>query len=101
MAVLAPIFFNISIIIVLAVVFRHTRYLGRFLFYQAHWPGALILLIAGLFPALAGFMLGTNRFAVLLGHFFYTNMEDEKDMGITLACWLTLIAIAYLLSGAV
>lgn len=101
MAFLAPIFFNISIIIVLAVVFRRTRFLGRFLFYQTHWSGALILLIAGLLPALAGFAMGTSRFAILLGHFFYTNMENEKELGITLACWLTLLAIAYLLSGAV
>jgi hypothetical protein len=101
MAALAPLVFNISIIIVLAIVFRRSRLLGRFLFYQAHWSGFLVLLVAGLLPAIAGFMMGTSKFATLLGHFFYTNMEHEKDLSKTIACWLGLLAIAYLLSGAV
>ncbi|MDD4911532.1 MAG: hypothetical protein PHP57_04505 [Sideroxydans sp.] len=101
MAVLAPIAFNISIIIVLAMVFRRTRFLGRFLFYQAHWSAFLVVFVAGLLPAIAGFMMGTSKFATLLGHFFYTNMEHERDLSKTIACWLGLLAIAYLLSGAV
>lgn len=101
MAVLAPVAFNISIIIVLATVFRRSRFLGRFLFYQSHWSGFLVLLVAGLLPAIAGFMMGTSKFATLLGHFFYTNMEYEKDISKTIACWVALFAITYLLSGAV
>lgn len=99
MAVLAPIVFNISIIFVLATVFRRSRFFGRFLFYQAHWSGSLVLLIAGLLPAIAGFMMGTRLFSTLLGHFFYTNMEHEQDMRKTVVCWIALFAIAYLLSG--
>jgi len=101
MAVLAPVVFNISIIIVLAMVFRRSRFLGRFLFYQAHWSGFVVVLVAGFLPAIAGFMMGTSKFATLLGHFFYTNMEHEKDMSKTIACWLGLFVIAYLLSGVV
>lgn len=101
MAILAPIAFNISIIIVLSIFFRHSRFLGRFLFYQAHWSGILVLLVAGLLPAAVGFMMGTSKFATLLGHFFYTNMEREKDMSKTIAAWIGLFVIAYLLSGAV
>ena len=100
-AVLAPIFFNISIIIVLAMFFRRSRFIGRFLFYQAHWSGFLVFLVAGLLPAVAGFMMGSTKFATLLGHFFYTNMEHERDMSKTIAVWLGLFFIAYLLSGAV
>lgn len=99
MAVLAPIAFNISIIIVLATIFRRSRFLGRFLFYQSHWSGFVVLLVAILLPALAGFMMGTSKFVTLLGHFFCTNMENEKDMSKTIACWVTLVAITYLLSG--
>ncbi|HYR05706.1 MAG TPA: hypothetical protein VEP71_03405, partial [Gallionella sp.] len=62
MAVLAPIAFNVSIIIILAIVFRRSRFLGRFLFYQAHWSGFMVLLVAGLLPAVAGFMMGIGRF---------------------------------------
>jgi hypothetical protein len=101
MAVLAPIIFNISIIIVLAIALRRSRSIGRFLFYQAHWSGFLVVLVAGFLPAIAGFMMGTSKFATLLGHFFYTNMEHEKDMRKTIASWLSLFIIAYLLSGAV
>lgn len=100
-AVLAPIAFNISILIILAAFFRRSRLLGKFLFYQAHWPGLLIFLVAGLLPALAGFLMGSRKFITLFGHFFYTNMEHEKDISKTFACWLGLIGIAYVLSGAV
>ena len=101
MAALAPIAFNISIIIVLAVFFRCSRSLGRVLFYQANWSDFLIFLVAGLLPAIAGFMMGTTKFATLLGHFFYTNMEHEKDLSKTIVVWFGLFAIAYLLSCAV
>lgn len=99
MAVLAPIFFNLSILIVLAVFLRRSLRLGAYLFYHPHWPGALIFLIAVALPALAGFTMGVKRFATLLGHFFYTNMEHEKDVKITLASWVGFLLIAYLLSG--
>lgn len=99
MAVLAPIVFNISIIFVLVLVFRRSRILGRLMFYQAHWSGFFVVLVAGLLPAIAGFMMGTSKFSTLLGHFFYTNMEHEKDIRKTIACWVCLFVAAYALSG--
>ncbi len=98
MALLAPIVFNISIVIVIALVFRRTVFLGRFLFYQTYWSGFFVVLVAGLLPTVVGFMMGTNKFTTLLGHFFYTNMDDEKDIRKTISCWLCLFCIAYLLS---
>jgi hypothetical protein len=101
MAVLAPIFFNLSVLIVIALFFRRSRYLGKFLFYQPHWHWSLIFLVAIVIPALAGFAMGAPRSATLLGHLFYTNMDHEKDITKTFAAWAALFLVAYLLSGAV
>lgn len=98
MAVLAPIVFNFSIIIVIAMFFRRSRYLGRYLVYPADISGSLVFLAVCVFPAIAGFLMGSRRFATLLGHFFYTNMDHEKDTAKTIAVWAGLILLAYLLA---
>lgn len=100
-AIFAPIIFNVSIIIVLTMGFHRTGSPGRFFIHQNFWSGFWVMLVAGILPAIAGFMLGSDKFATLLGHFFYTNLDHEKDIRTTLVCWLGIFAIAYLLSGAV
>jgi hypothetical protein len=99
-AVLAPVAFNISVIIVLAVFFRRSRFIGRFLYNDIPLLGSFLLLALVILPALAGLFMGTARFITLLGHFFYTNMESEKDARITVAAWACLFLVAYLLSRA-
>jgi hypothetical protein len=99
MAVLAPVVFNVSIVIALSTFFRRSRALNN-LFLQSGTASSLWLL--GFFligvPALAGFMLGVNRCAVWLGHLFFTNMEHEKDPYKTALAWVCLFALFYLLS---
>jgi hypothetical protein len=98
MAIVAPIVFNISIVIVIAMFFRRSRYLARYLLYPTEISGGLVFLAACVLPAIAGFLMGASRFATLLGHFFYTNMDHEKDIAKTTAAWAGLILLAYLLS---
>ena len=100
MAALAPIFFNFSILIIVATLFRRSRLLGDLLALQPHWSGRLVLLVFVGLPAMAGFAMGASRCARLLGHFFYTNMDSEKDVTKTIAAWGGLLLIAYLLSRA-
>lgn len=97
-AVLAPVVFNISVIIVLAVFFRRSRFIGRVLYNDVQLLGGTLLLALVILPALIGLFMGTGRFVTLLGHFFYTNMEHEKDARITVAAWVCLFLVAYLLS---
>jgi hypothetical protein len=97
-AVLAPVVFNISVIIVLAVFFRRSRFIGRVLYNDIPLLGNFLLLALAILPALIGLFIGTARFITLLGHFFYTNMEHEKDAVITVAAWACLFLVAYLLS---
>ncbi len=107
MAVLAPIVFSISMLIVLSplifFLMRSVRNNLGDLYYLhlPHWSVVLIVLVAGLLPAIAGFILGTSKLAKLLGHFFYTNMWYERDIRKTIACWLGLFAIAFFLLGMV
>jgi len=99
-AILAPIAFNFSIIIVLSMffgsggarIFNRTR-----LIYQI--PVDFILLIVILLPALAGFMMGMSKFTTFFGHFFYTNIRHERDIRKTIAAWICLFLIAYCISG--
>jgi hypothetical protein len=93
-ALLAPVFFNLSIFIFIGLISRRSRLMGKLLIYEGHLLIALLLLL----PAIAGFMMGTSKFATLLGHFFGTNMEHERDLRITAALWIGLGLIAYLLS---
>lgn len=98
-AVLAPVVFNISVIIVLAVFFRRSRFIGRVLYNDIPLLGNFLLLLAlVIFPALIGLFIGTARFITLLGHFFYTNMEHERDVLITVTAWACLFLVAFLLS---
>lgn len=101
-AIMAPIAFNFSILIVLSLMFSGTRkYILYFknpvrLLYGV--PGNYLLLVSILLPALVGFMLGMNRFTTLYGHFFYTNSESERSVSMTVLVWAILLLTAYILS---
>ncbi len=98
MAFLGPIVFNISVLVAIAVLFNHTWYARKYLFYPMHWKLAPVLVVGVVFPAIAGFMLGVQRFESLLGHLFFTHDEGERDLAKTFGIWGALLAIAYLLS---
>jgi hypothetical protein len=97
-AVIAPIAFNLSIIILLAVFFRRSRFIGRILYNQLHAPFSILLIVLVAIPALIGLVIGMSRFITLLGHFFYTNLEHEKNLGITLFVWFCLLLTTYCVS---
>lgn len=94
-AFIAPIFFNLSMLIVIAVLFRRRHFWD---FWFSHWPTATVLLMTLVLPVAAGFIAGTGRFTTLLGHLFYTHQEHEQDLLKTLAAWAALIGLAWLLS---
>jgi hypothetical protein len=98
MAFLAPILFNVAIVTVIAMFFRHSRLLGRVLYSGLHVPGLMVWITTVLLPVIAGFMMGSARFATLFGHFFYTHSEIEKDLLKILAAWLGLFALAWFIS---
>jgi hypothetical protein len=95
---LAPLAFNLSLFIVLMMFSRHSRGFAKLFLYQTYWHGILLFVSLVLLPALAGFLIGTNKIITLLGHFFYTNMEHERDMSKTILAWLALFAVTSLLS---
>ena len=95
-AVLAPLFFNVSVLIVMLVIFRHSHNLPRLLLSGADIPAGLFVLI--LAPTLTGFLAGTDRMVKLLGHCFYTHMESEQNIVATLFIWLVLLGSAYAVS---
>ena len=98
---LAPIMFNLAILIVMAVFFRHSRFMGRILYSELYLPGLLVWVTTILLPVIAGFLMGSNRFITLFGHFFYTHSEAEKDSFKTLVAWLGLFLIAYFVSDLI
>ncbi|PPD51885.1 MAG: hypothetical protein CTY12_07305 [Methylotenera sp.] len=99
-AIIAPIAFNVSIFIFLVLLLGSSgsRILIRSqVIYKT--PISLIFILSVLLPALLGFMMGLSRFTTLFGHFFYTNMGDEKDIFKTIAAWICLFLIAYIITG--
>ncbi len=95
-ALLAPIFFNLSMLIIIAVLFLHHRRFSDFWF--SYWPPGTLLRVTLMLPVAAGFLSGTRRFTTLLGHLFYTHQEHEQDLLKTLAAWAAFIGLAWLLS---
>ncbi len=98
MAFLGPIVFNISVLVAIAVLFNHTWYARKYLFYPMHWKLAPVLAVGVALPSVAGFMLGVQRFERLLGHLFFTHDDGDRDIAITFGLWAVLLLIAYLLS---
>ena len=94
-AVLAPIVFNISILMSHLYPIR-TKAVGNLFVNGSRGFGFLFFVLAILLPAMLGFFLGTSRFATLLGHFFYTNDGHEKNAEKTIVAWLSFFVIAYL-----
>lgn len=99
MAILTPVMFNLSLLILVSSVFKRSWYMRRALLYPGAYTSVwlIALLLVGL-PALLGFCLGAKRGATLLGHFFYTNMEHERSLQKTALAWASLFLISYLLA---
>jgi hypothetical protein len=99
-AFLAPIVFNLSNLILIAVLFRRARGFGRFLFYDVPMLGSFLLWGLLIIPALIGFLVGMDRLISLIGHLFYTHTESQRNQAITFAAWAGLLLAAFLLSRA-
>jgi hypothetical protein len=96
-AVVAPIIFNISILLIASQIFGKSLRLG--VYHRTSWLSDPIFLIGCLLlPILLGFILGSSAFATLLGHFFYTNHESKRSPKKTVTVWIVLFSLAYLLS---
>lgn len=100
-AFLAPVIFNLSNLILIAVLFRRARGFGRFLFYDVPMLGGFLLWGLLITPALVGLLIGMDRLISLIGHLFYTHAESERNQAITVAAWGGLLLAAYLLSHAI
>lgn len=98
MAFLAPLFFNFSLLICLGLFSRRSRAFAWIASYEgltSSWGWLAILVLV---PAVVGYRLGAERCAILLGHFFYTNLEHEKNVGKTALAWGCLLVVAYLIA---
>lgn len=97
-AFLAPVVFNLSNLIMLAMIFRRSHGIGRLLTHDVAQLGSFLLWALLIVPALAGLLMGMDRLISLLGHLFYTHTESEQEPALTLAAWAGLILAAFLLS---
>jgi len=91
-AVLTPLFFNLSLLILAAYssgrTFRHTL----------HWyalSGRTLWLMLAI-PAVVGFLAGTEGTARLMGHAFGTNHGSERSAVMSVLVWLGLALMFWL-----
>ena len=90
-AVLAPIVFNISIILIASEIFGKSMRLG--FYHRGSWLSDPVFLIGCVvLPTILGFILGSSAFATLLGHFFYTNHESKRSTSMTCIVWVVLFS---------
>jgi len=98
-AFLAPIFMNISVLIVAASVFDRSRYTSRMFYHYTNLPfsaGKVYVISLCVIPAILGFAMGTTRFFNFAGHCFMTNVRDENnDIRITVLIWACILGVSY------
>lgn len=97
-ALLAPIVFNASLLLLSGALFKHSRSSDRILlapFTHNSIEFALLVLIG--LPALAGFVLGPAHGLGLLSHLLFLNPPAERSLPKTLLAWGCLLLIAYLI----
>ena len=104
-AFLAPIFMNISVLIVVASVFDRSRYTSRMFYHYANIPfsaGKVYVISLCVIPAILGFALGTTRFFNFAGHCFMTNVRDqENDFRITALIWAGILGLSYFVAQSI
>ncbi len=98
MAILAPLFFNVSLLICLASLSRRARFIAKAGVYEVLASGWVLFALLIVVPAITGYRLGADKCATVLGHFFFTNMEHEKSPVKTFFAWGCFLLIAYVVS---
>lgn len=98
MAILALLFFNTSLLICLASFSRRSKFITKAGVYEVLASGWVLFAILIVAPAITGYRLGADKCATLLGHFFFTNMENERSPVKTFFAWGCLLPIAYVIS---
>jgi hypothetical protein len=97
-AILSPLFFNVSLLIVATCMSRRGRLFGS-LMYLYTSPGLGMMLFVAL-PAAVGFIAGTSGTAKLLGHAFWTHVESERSIAATVIVWGLFAVCFYVALGA-
>jgi hypothetical protein len=94
-ALIAPVVFNASLLILFGLFFRKRYWL------QSHLtlPVAVWIVLLTV-PAAVGFLLGFNRLVWLIGHSFWTHLSHERDRRITISIWACLGLCAFAVSQA-
>ena len=104
-AFLAPIFMNISVLIVAASVFDRSRYTSRMFYRYTNLPfsaGKVYVISLCVIPAILGFAMGTTRFFNFAGHCFMTNVRDENnDIRITALIWVCILGGSYFVAKSI
>ena len=89
-AVLTPVFFNIGLVIFLAIdssSWRFARHLRSI--YGSSELAPYVMLVM---PAAVGFVAGSRRTSKIMGHALWTNHESEKSVLATVLVWLCIAA---------
>ncbi len=99
-ALLTPIFFNVAVVIGVAVMSQKTFYTwpGLTRTYLALGKGAWLCVAV---PAAVGFLAGSEGTARIFGHAFLTHREGEKNLWITALVWGVFFAVVALVNGRV
>lgn len=104
-AFLAPLFMNISVLIVVAWVFQRSHYMGRMFYHYINFPfstGKIYFLSLCVMPCIIGFALGTNRFINFAGHCFMTHFSSrEHDVKITVLIWACILEVSYFVAKSI
>src|ERR1043165_3046253 len=86
-ALLAPLFFNVSAFVMLAIYFRRFPWSTNELYYRNLQRIPWLLLLFTVIAGIVGFIWGTRGFADFLGHAFYTHTEQKRNRLITASIW--------------
>lgn len=104
-AIISPVIFNLSVVIMLGVLNKKGYWfrvsLGDIQSIALGYTGQKLFLLFVLVPAIYGLIFGSKGVSEFIGHAFYSNMPEQKNMAITLSIWATILLTAYFMQSQI
>ncbi len=105
-ALLAPLFMNISVLIMVAWLFKRSYPFSEELLYYflniQFLDNKLYVVSLIVIPCIIGFVFGTNGFVKFAGHCFMKNFpKEENNIVITVVIWSCILGLSYFIAQSI
>ena len=104
-AIISPVIFNLSVVIMLGVLNKKGYWfrvsIGDIQSIALGYMGQKIFILFVIIPAIYGLVFGSKGVSQFIGHAFYSNMEEQKNLAITISIWAIIFLTAYFMQNQI